>query len=460
MKKIIAAIVCAALATNSVIYYPTSASAAEPAGQTEKTAVSDSVSMTSVTGPYKYVSGAANPVISRNVPAYSGTSYNPSAGNDDFYYSLWNASPEDYLAYDLSAVPAQQKKTVIAVWYNLSSYDSIGQYISCNAEPIDYTIEVNSAAGGSYPETGWEIAETIENNGYSSRQHVINMEGYNWIRVNVTKAAGNTINLNFDIHDVSEGISDSWIFFGDSITAGGVNNAYGTGFATFINKLDPRYFPVQENGGIGGITSTDGKQNIDKWLSTSPAKYVSIAYGTNDAWGNPGNTQKYYDNTKYMIDAVLQSGKTPVLPKIPSSTNPDVGPNIGYYNAMIDKLYSEYGDKLVKGPDFESFFNDNPEYLSSDGVHPNSEGYEAMRSFWAETMYKNVYSSAADTVKHDVNMDNAFNVEDIVLVERYMLNVPDTTLSDWEAANFNENDKLDVYDLCMMKNALLKSFES
>ena len=79
---------------------------------------------------------------------------------------------------------------------------------------------------------------------------------------------GGTASVNFDIHNVSDGISDSWLFLGDSITAGGMNNCYGTGFATFMNRLDSRYFPIQENGGIGGITSTDGKNNIDRWLST------------------------------------------------------------------------------------------------------------------------------------------------------------------------------------------------
>ena len=42
-----------------------------------------------------------------------------------------------------------------------------------------------------------------------------------------------------------------------------------------------------------------------------------------------------------MIDVILKAGKTPVLPKIPYATNKDVGANTGYYNAMIDKLYSE-----------------------------------------------------------------------------------------------------------------------
>ena len=275
-----------------------------------------------------YADVEPNPVISRNCPAYSeGNPATATAGNDEHYFSFWFATSPDYLAYDLSAVPEEQRREVIAVWYNTSSYDSIGNYISRNMEPSNYTIEVNAAPGGEYPTDGWEVVETVTDNPLSSRQHLVNMEGYNWIRMNISKAdgeAGRQASINFDIHNVSEGVSDSWLFLGDSITAGGMNNCYGTGFATYVNQIDSKYFPIQENGGIGGIRSIDGRENIDRWLSVSQAKYVSIAYGTNDCWGNPDATQEYYENTKYMIDAVLSAGKIPVLPKIPASTNADV----------------------------------------------------------------------------------------------------------------------------------------
>ncbi|HOC33912.1 MAG TPA: GDSL-type esterase/lipase family protein, partial [Ruminococcus flavefaciens] len=191
----------------------------------------------------------------------------------------------------------------------------------------------------------------------------------------------------------TDGVSDSWLFLGDSITAGGMNNCYGTGFATHLHNIDERYFPVQENGGIGGITSTDGKNNIDRWLSSCNSRFVSIAYGTNDAWGNQTGAEKYYENTKYMIDAVIKAGKVPVLPKIPFSTEKGVADYLPQYNAMVDKLWDEYGDKLIHGADLETYLKENPDYLGSDGVHPNSEGYEAMRKYWAETMYENVYKA-------------------------------------------------------------------
>lgn len=341
-----------------------------------------------------------NPVISRNCPVYTGGSGQATAANDEHYFSFWFAAAPDYLAYDLSGVPASERKQVIAVWYNTSSYDDIGMYKNRNMEPSDYTVEVNSAEGGTYPEDGWEVVETVSGNTLSSRQHLVNMEGYNWIRLNIAKAddqEGKQASINFDIHNVSDGVYDSWLFLGDSITAGGMNNCYGTGFATYVNQIDSRYFPIQENGGIGGIRSTEGKENIDRWLSTSPARYVSLAYGTNDCWGNPGALNDYRSNTKYMIDAILAAGKIPVLPKIPYSTNEDVQVNLPAFNGVIDELYEEYGDKIIQGPDFYEYFKEHSDMLS-DGVHPTSEGYDAMRSMWAEVMYERVYKNADITV--------------------------------------------------------------
>lgn len=389
---------------------------------------------------FAYAEIKPNPVISRNCPAYSGTGDAKSA-NDEHYFSFCFMNAPDYIAYDLSEVPDEQKKQVIAVWYNTSAFDNIGMYANSNMKPTDYTVEVNKADGGEYPEDGWEIVETVTDNVLASRQHLVNMEGYNWIRLNITKAdgqEGKSASVNFDVHSVSDGISDSWLFLGDSITAGGMNNCYGTGFATHVNQIDSKYFPIQENGGIGGIRSIDGRENIERWISVSQAKYVSIAYGTNDCWGNPNATQEYYDNTKYMIDAVIDAGKIPVLPKIPASTNDDVKDNVPLYNAMIDKLYEEYGDRIIQGVDFEAFFTENPDYLSGDGVHPNDTGYAEMRKIWAETMYKRVYSAenkSPENIIGDANEDGYVNMGDVTSIIQHIGNRDEYELSEQGVAN-------------------------
>lgn len=400
----------------------------------------------------------SNPVISQNCPVYSQTGMS-SYANDEHYFSFWNSSGADYLAYDLSKVPEDQRQKVIAVWYNATgAFDSTVVNGGSNGLPSDYTIEVNSAEGGAYPEDGWEVIETVTRNTLHSRQHIVDMNGYNWIRMNITgndgKLGGNT-SINMDIHNVSNGISDSWIFYGDSITACGMMNCYGTGFAEFVNQLDDKYFPIQENGGIGGITSTHGAENIDRWLEAFPGKYVSVAYGTNDAWGNPSNTEKYYKNTAYMVEKIIEAGKIPIIPKIPYATETAVGDNVPAYNAMIEKIYENYPE-VIKGPDFETLFRENPDLLSSDGVHPNDNGYATMRELWASTMYETVYlaDSEIKPVAGDVNSDDEFNVADLVMMQKWLLG--SGTLTDWKAGDLNKDSVIDVFDMCMMRKLFVQ----
>ncbi len=408
----------------------------------------------------------ANPVISRDCPAYSSADdYSMTYANDAHYYSFWNGTAPTYLAYDLSGVPEENRKEVLAVWYNATGhYDpSVLSYSSTNGAPSDYTIEVNAADGGTYPEDGWVVMDTVEANTCHSRQHIVKMEGYNWIRINITgvdcKESGSA-SINFDIHDVSDGASDSWIFFGDSITAGGMMNCYGTGFATYINQLDDRYFPVQENGGIGGIRSVDGAANIDRWLSYFPGKYVSIAYGTNDAWGNQTGADAFYENTAYMVEQVIAAGKTPIVPKIPYATIADINTYLDEYNAKIDLIYENYPD-VIPGPDFDTFFRENPDGLSSDGVHPNDTGYDGMRQLWAQTMYERVYQAEEITTEPivdsmgDINADGTLSVNDLIALQRYLLALASFSQTQFNCADLNQDDSVNAYDLAALKKVLL-----
>ncbi len=417
----------------------------------------------------------SNPVISRKCPVFAGNGQ-ATAANDEHYFSFWFSNAPDYLAYDLSGTPAEERSQVILAWYNATGqYDpSILNGGSTNGVPSAYTIEVNAAPGGDYPEDGWEAVETVTDNTLHSRQHVVNMNGYNWIRMNITEGdgkAGGSISLQMDVHSAAAGVSDSWIFFGDSITAGGMMNCYGSPYAELIHALDERYFPVQENGGIGGIFSTDGRNNINRWLSTFPGKYVSIAYGTNDAWGNQTGAEKYYENTVYMIEAVLALGKIPVLPTIPYATETGVNTYLDDYNNQILRIYEEY-PQVMKGPDLYTFLKEHPECLSSDGVHPSSEGYDTIRHLWAETMYASVYTaedSQPDTTEptpgdtnncippdteNDITGDGETTVLDIIYLQRYLLGLESITEDQFYIADCNWDDEVNAYDLAILKNIL------
>ena len=59
----------------------------------------------------------------------------------------------------------------------------------------------------------------------------------------------------------------------------------------------------------------------------------------------------------------------------------------------------------------------------------------------------------------DVNADGAFNVADVVLLQKWLLAVPDTHLTNWNAADMIADHQLDVFDLAMMKRKLLSDGE-
>lgn len=68
--------------------------------------------------------------------------------------------------------------------------------------------------------------------------------------------------------------------------------------------------------------------------------------------------------------------------------------------------------------------------------------------------------SPSEMLMGDVNGDDVFSVADVIMLQKWLLTVPDTHLSNWKAADFYEDDKLDVFDLCLMKMALIYNAQS
>ena len=56
----------------------------------------------------------------------------------------------------------------------------------------------------------------------------------------------------------------------------------------------------------------------------------------------------------------------------------------------------------------------------------------------------------------DANDDGLFNIADVVSLQKWLLNAPDAELYNWTAADLCMDGKLDVFDLTLMKKALLE----
>ncbi len=69
-----------------------------------------------------------------------------------------------------------------------------------------------------------------------------------------------------------------------------------------------------------------------------------------------------------------------------------------------------------------------------------------------------VYASDADAhCEGDCNADGKFSIADVVLLQKWISAVPNTTLPDWEAADLYDDGKLNVFDLCVVKRMLVQN---
>lgn len=107
----------------------------------------------------------------------------------------------------------------------------------------------------------------------------------------------------------------------------------------------------------------------------------------------------------------------------------------GYSIPVISHLYTE---KIVKPTHAEN-------------------GYTLHMCSLCGNSYKDNFTEKLAKLKGDINSDDEFNVSDAVLFQKWLLSVPDVKLADWKAADLCEDDRLDVFDLCMMKRMLLNS---
>lgn len=340
-------------------------------------------------------------IISRNAPAFASSGYYPANfADDDNYDTAWRSQGTPaWLAYDLSGVPSSDRGKVLVVWYN-ESYDYNHTINGGNAYnlPQDYTIDVNPGKGGGQPPgAGWVTLASVKGNHYHSRQHLIDMTGNNWIRIVVTAADGAIQNydasINMDVYNASYGLTDDWIFFGDSITAGTMGHSTVGGvqsFAQLINARFPNNFPLEESGGTSFLTSNDGAKYINTWLQLFPGKYVGLSYGTNDAIGcvDPGI---FYNNYVSMVQAVLSMGKIPIIPHIPWGRDANIQNCAPPLNARIGALYKAF-PQIIKGPDLWTFFQSHQNLISNDTIYPTLTGFGWLRRQWANAMLAEIYA--------------------------------------------------------------------
>ena len=117
------------------------------------------------------------------------------------------------------------------------------------------------------------------------------------------------------------------------------------------------------------------------------------------------------------------------------------------YTMGIDDVNGRYLTPDMNNGELTLSF-DKPGNYSAYVTSYNSIGYCD-----SQRIEISVYS--VKPVSGDCNNDGEFNVADVILLQKWLLAVPDTHFENWKAADMCEDGRLDVFDLCMMKRKLI-----
>ena len=137
-----------------------------------------------------------------------------------------------------------------------------------------------------------------------------------------------------------------------------------------------------------------------------------------------------------------------------SSESSMMGTAVYYKTSVGDYVYfvhHDIGSALFPITDFCKYQQAINDEISK---HPDLDAGDLnIAGIWDLSEYE--LQAITSGIMGDVNNDGAFNVSDVVLLQKWLLAVPDTHLANWKAVDFCEDNKLDVFDLTLMKRALI-----
>lgn len=173
------------------------------------------------------------------------------------------------------------------------------------------------------------------------------------------------------------GVSPEVVFIGDSITENWVH-------------ADPDFFGDNRAGrGIGGQTSAQILLRMYPDVVALRPRAVHILAGSNDVAGNNGpvSDDSIVDNIRAMID-IAQANRIEVIlasltPARSFFWRPDLAPadRIQTLNIRLQALAAERGAVWLNyHPRLADSLGGLSERMGNDGVHPNRDGYAAMRT--------------------------------------------------------------------------------
>lgn len=250
--------------------------------------------------------------------------------------------------------------------------------------PVDYTLETSAdstdGAGGT-----WRAAVSVTGNPVRTRAHAVDFTGQRWVRLSVTALSPDVFRYGLfldevDVHDLSRGGDDVWLFFGDSIVSTVFDRSlpHQPSFPELVAARHQGYFPAMIAAGIGSLHHRDAVDRLDDVLALNPeAHVIALAFGVND-W----DPAAYRRDLTEVVERIRATGRIPVVARIPFRTDGRVD-YAGQLNAVVDTVTKELG--LVPGPDLYGWYVTHPSRLE-DGLHPDPAGALDTIRLWADAV--------------------------------------------------------------------------
>lgn len=206
-----------------------------------------------------------------------------------------------------------------------------------------------------------------------------------------------------------------------------VNSDGNIGYSYKPDNLFAAYFPIHGYED-GGQTSSSGSGRPTVGISWIGQLYKQDSFKKRVA-------EIYFERFEPFLKSLTEV-ESSVLMKMAENIRPSTEMSNARWHTYGGKKYSVFGS-ATSGTSFIDSVSKVGDYIHQ-------------RADWLNDLWK-----PYTFIKGDVNDDGEFNVSDVALLQKWLLAVPDTHLSQWQAADLCKDNRLDVFDLCLMKRELL-----
>lgn len=324
---------------------------------------------------------APAPIVSRGAPVASS---HPGAGalTDGVYRGgrFWGGGfPTPQRP---SWVALRLEKGYRRLLLSWTSSGNHGYYDVFYGAPADYRVET-SADSSDGRDGHWRTVAEVRGNPVRTRAHAFDFAGQRWVRLSVTRLPDQVNRWGLwldeiDVHDLSAGGDDVWIFLGDSITAGVFDRApeHQPSFAEIVSRLHPGYFPAMVDAGIPRLRTADAVAEVERVMALNPdARVVALGVGSND-----NDPAAYRRDLDLVVRRILAAGRIPLVQRVPFQAKYPQD-YVAPLAAAVDEVARAH--RLVPGPDLYGWFKAHPADLR-DTLHPDEAGSVTMSWLWAE----------------------------------------------------------------------------